>query len=191
VTATAVVLAAGAGRRLGGVAKALLDTGGATFLARIVATAIEAGAARAIVVVGAPFAEAVAAEATRLGARVVVNPDPARGMASSVAAGFAALDAGNHALLWPVDHPWVRASTVAALLATPAEITVPRHRGRGGHPAAVARTVWPALAACGSRSDGARAILRDPQWRRVDLEVDDPGVLRDVDVPSDLAPARW
>jgi len=202
VTAIAVVLAAGEGKRLGGVAKALLPIDQTTFLARILATAAAAGAGEAIVVVGAPFGDVVADEAARLGARVVVNPAPARGMASSVAVGFAALAgaAGNRALLWPVDHPWVRAETVAALLAVDADVAVPRHggaansvpmaggaarpRGAGGHPAAVAPAVWPALAACAEVPDGARAVLRDPRWRRVDLAVEDGGVLRDLDTPA-------
>ena len=181
----AVVLAAGAGARLGGVAKALLDAGGETFLARIVATARGAGAG-ARVVVGAPFADAVAAEAARLGAAVVVNPDPARGMASSIACGFAGLDAAR-ALLWPVDHPFVRAATVAALLADDADVVVPRHDGRGGHPVAVGRGVFAALAAGAAP---ARDVLRDPRWRRRDLAVDDPGVVRDVDTAENLG-GRW
>ena len=89
----AVVLAAGAGTRLGGVAKALLPLGADHFLGRVLATAAAAGVAPAdaIVVVAPPFAEAVAAAAGARGATVVHNPAPARGMASSVALGFAAL----------------------------------------------------------------------------------------------------
>ena len=191
----AVVLAAGEGRRLGGVAKALLPAGDRTFLAGIVATLAAAGVApeRVIVVVGAPFGEAVAAEAARLGARAVENPAPARGMASSVAVGFGALgDGADVALLWPVDHPGVSADTVARLLAAAADadVVVPRHAGRGGHPAAVGRAVWPALAAAADRPGGARDVLRDPEWRRRDLAVDDPGVVRDVDERADLS-HKW
>ncbi|HEX5060056.1 MAG TPA: nucleotidyltransferase family protein [Kofleriaceae bacterium] len=89
----AVILAAGAGTRLGGVAKALLTgSDGRTFIAKVVATAREAGTDDIVVVVGPPFADAVATQARELGVRVVVNPQPERGMASSVAAGFGALD---------------------------------------------------------------------------------------------------
>ncbi len=193
----AVVLAAGRGERLGVVAKALLpDDAGRTFLARIAATAVAAGvpATAIVVVVGAPFGEAVAAEAARLGLAVVVNPDPSRGMASSVAAGFGWLDARHpagaaaRALLWPVDHPAVTAATVAALIeaGATADVVVPRHAGRGGHPAVIARAAWPALAACDADEAGARAVLRDPRWRRLDVEVDDAAVVRDVDAPADL-----
>ncbi|HKE17608.1 MAG TPA: NTP transferase domain-containing protein, partial [Kofleriaceae bacterium] len=108
----AVILAAGAGRRLGGAAKALLELprpgseASETFLARIAATAARAGAGRALVVVGPPHAGPVALEARRLGLDVADNPDPDRGMASSVAIGFARAAerfTGAHAaLLWPV-----------------------------------------------------------------------------------------
>ena len=83
----AVILAAGAGRRLGGVAKALLAYRGRSYLAQIAATARAVGLVDAVVVVGEPFAADVAAHARQLGLRVRVNPDPARGMASSARRG--------------------------------------------------------------------------------------------------------
>jgi CTP:molybdopterin cytidylyltransferase MocA len=81
----AVILAAGAGQRLGGVAKALLPHPAGSYLAAIAATAREVGLVDAVVVVGAPFGDEVAAHARQLGLRVRVNPAPERGMASSVA----------------------------------------------------------------------------------------------------------
>lgn len=177
---TCVVLAAGRGERLGGVAKALLRAGDRSFLAAILATA---RADRAIVVVGAPFGDEVAAAARALGAEVVVNPDPSRGMASSVACGFAGLT-GDDALLWPVDHPYVTRATVDAILVPDADVVVPRRGGRGGHPVRVGPAVWAALAAC--PPEGARVVLADRRYRRVDLDVDDAGVIRDVDTPDAL-----
>jgi CTP:molybdopterin cytidylyltransferase MocA len=132
-----VILAAGAGTRLGGVAKALIAGGdGRTFLARVVATAREVGSEMPIVVVGEPFATDVGRTVVGLGAEVVVNPDPVRGMSSSVSVGFNTLGhlvahdprfAGvDAAWLWPVDHPYVSADTLrrlaAALNMTAAEL---------------------------------------------------------------------
>jgi len=186
----AVILAAGAGRRLGGLAKALLPhPAGGSYLSAIAATARAAGCVDAVVVVGAPFGDQVAAHARCLGLRVRVNPAPARGMASSVALGFAAIAGGPAAAawLWPVDHPAVTAGTlrrlIAALAAGGAEVARPCHLGRGGHPPLIARAVWPALAACGDHPDGARGVLRAA--RGVAVEVDDPAVIRDVDTPAD------
>jgi len=181
----AVILAAGEGRRLGGVAKALLRVGGDSYLARIVATARAVGLEDAVVVVGPPHGEAVAAEAQRLGARVVVNPEPARGMASSIALGFGALASGEAAWLWPVDHPFVQVETLRALVDALDEALVakPVYEGRGGHPPLIARALWPRLADCGVT--GARAVLA--QVAVVAVPVHDPGVVRDVDTPEDAA----
>jgi molybdenum cofactor cytidylyltransferase len=181
----AVIVAAGEGARLGGVAKALLPYRGHSYLATIAATARGVGLVDAVVVVAEPFGRDVAAHARQLGLRVRVNPAPDRGMASSVALGFAAIANGPAAAawLWPVDHPAVDGATLRRLLEAlgDAEVAQPRH---GGHPPLVARALWPRLAACGSDPDGARGVLRAA--RLVAVEVEDPGVVYDVDTPADL-----
>jgi nicotine blue oxidoreductase len=192
-----VILAAGRGSRLGGVAKALIERGGQTFLERIAGTCDRAMVAPAVVVVGEPFAGQVAEHAAELGLEVAVNPDPDRGMGSSVEVGFAHaaqrwgdLDA---ALLWPVDHPWVELETVAAIAgrAATGAVVIPvvgRADGdRGGHPTAVGRDLWAALAACADVEGGARGVFRHNRDRVVRLAVADIGVARDVDRPEDLA----
>jgi molybdenum cofactor cytidylyltransferase len=184
----AVILAAGAGSRLGGAAKALLVQGGATYLAAIARTARTVGLVDAVVITGEPFHREVAAHARQLGLRVRVNPQPERGMASSVALGFAAIAGGpaSAAWLWPVDHPAVTVATLRGLVAAirDHEVAQPRHGGRGGHPPLVRRTLWPQLAACGELPDGARGVLRAA--RVVAVDVDDPGVVHDIDTPADL-----
>lgn len=184
----AVVLAAGSGTRLGGVAKALLRSGDRTFLERIVSLLEEIKGGPCVVVVGPPFGEAVAAHARSLtGCEIVVveNPDPARGMASSVALGFAALRAYgvDDAFLWPVDHPFVQRATLEALAGTAADVARPVYQGRGGHPPLIRRTCWDRFAACDQVEGGARGVMA--KLAVVDVPVDDPGVVRDVDVPED------
>lgn len=189
MTACAVILAAGRGARLGGAAKALLPAGGGeTFLARVVRTSAAAGARDCVVVVGPPYGVEVAAAARALGARVVENARPERGMASSVALGFGAVAAGDGALLWPVDHARVAAATVCVVIAagTRANIAVPVHAGRGGHPTWFGAAVWPELVACAGEPDGARGVVRRDPARVVRLDVDDAGVIADVDEPGDL-----
>ena len=180
----AVILAAGAGTRLGGVAKALLASHSGTFLSQIVATARGVGLADAVVVVGPPHGDAVAAHARELGVRVVVNPAPDRGMASSVALGFAALGACDAAWLWPVDHPDVSGETLRALVAALAAHAAvrPLCDGRRGHPPLIARALFDQLAHC--PDDGARAVLAAADV--LDVAVDDAGCLRDVDTVLDL-----
>ena len=194
----AVILAAGAGTRLGGVAKALLASHSGTFLSQIIATARGVGLADAVVVVGPPYGEAIAAHARELGVRVVENAAPDRGMASSVAIGFAAISAAQRgpdgsmtrggacdaAWLWPVDHPDVSGDTLRAIVGALAmhDAARPVCEGRRGHPPLVARRLFDQLAHC--PDDGARAVLAAADV--IDVEVDDPGCLRDVDTVLDL-----
>lgn len=210
-----VIIAAGSGTRLGGVAKALLamPDGRRDYLEQIAAAAMstshraegaEWGSATPVVVVGPPHEDAIRAKHEEANAKpiqpwfFVRNPDPSRGMASSIAVGFAYLlnnpyqqffDAHLAAYLWPVDQPFVRLATLRALSKALADHDVarPRYRGRGGHPPLVARKAWPAFASCTSSAGGARAVIATLDV--VDVDLDDPGVVRDVDTPEDLAEA--
>ena len=212
MTRAAVILAAGAGARLGGVAKALLRAGQETYLARIVRIARAAGTSRCVVVVGPPHGAAVADAARALGLEVIENVAPERGMASSIALGFAALAAApgkrpqaprtwgaqhrgggaevNAAWLWPVDHPHVELRTLERLAAALGDhqVAVPRFEGRGGHPPLIARALWARLAECATLPEGARTVLSASTVIRV--EVDDPAVIRDIDTPAELAAAE-
>lgn len=183
----AVIVAAGAGTRMGGAAKALLTAHGRTYLEAIVETARSLGLADGVVVIGPPYGDAIAGHARGLGLRVAVNGDPARGMASSIAIGFAALAEGDAdaAWLWPVDHPAVRADSLARLVAAKQQHAVaqPRFEGRGGHPPLIDRELWPRLAGCASIDGGARAVIAAADV--VAVELDDAGVVRDVDTPDD------
>ena len=185
----AVVLAAGAGTRLGGVPKALLRTGEQTYLERISRIARLSGADRIIVVVGRPHGHAVGDAARELDLSVIVNPLPERGMASSVALGFAAMREYDidAAWLWPVDHPNVELRTLDTLVHALGDhdVAQPRFEGRGGHPPLVARALFAKLAGCGAALGGARTVIGQAYVARVD--VDDRSVVRDIDTPSDLA----
>lgn len=183
----AVILAAGAGARLGGAAKALLPRGDRTYLAAITEAARAVGLADGVVVIGPPHGDAIAGHARALGLRVAVNGEPARGMASSIAIGFAAIAEGaaDAAWLWPVDHPDVRADSLARLVQAleDHDAARPRFEGRGGHPPLIARAAWPRLAGCASIPGGAREVLAGLDVAAIEL--DDAGVVRDVDTPED------
>lgn len=174
----AIILAAGAGARLGGVAKAALRLpDGRTFLESVLASARAAGASP-VVVVAQPHGAAVAALAGD--ARVVWNPAPERGMIGSLNAGIAAAGPIDVALCWPVDHARVAPATVAEICAAAARerIVIPTFRGRGGHPTAFGAAFFAALAAAATPRDLLAGAFR--------LPVEDPFVARDVDVPEDV-----
>ncbi len=184
----AVILAAGAGRRLGTVAKALLRVGDATYLQTITEKARAAGVDHVVVVVGAPHDRAVREEARRLSIESVVdNPDPDRGMATSIELGFRAVAQASRAFLWPVDHPFVATTTLGRLLAGIGahDAARPTFEGRGGHPPLIASTLFSALSACSAEPEGARSVLA--RHDVINIAVDDRGVVRDVDRPEDLA----
>ena len=71
---------------------------------------------------------------------VVVNPDPSRGMFSSIQTGVSAAE-GDPILVLPGDMPFVRSETVAALVAAArlGEIVSPRYGSKHGHPDRAAR----------------------------------------------------
>jgi molybdenum cofactor cytidylyltransferase len=175
--------------------KALLPAspGGPTFVARLSATLIAGGVAD-VIVVARPDDLALAEEVARLGAkiRVVLNPHADQGQLSSLLAGLNAADhPGVHGLLvTPVDAPFVREDTVARLLATFDARKAPLVRatcgGRHGHPVIFGRAVFDALRQA-DPSVGARAVVQAHASEAIDVEVDDAGVLHDIDGPDDYA----
>ncbi len=130
----AIVPAAGKGERFGG-PKLAADVDGVPMLARVVHALLAGGAMQVIVVVGPHSSVPVEAIADPR-VTTVVNPEPARGMFSSIQAG-AAVAAGDPILVLPGDMPFVRASTVAAVLQAYERhqmIVSPRFERRRGHP---------------------------------------------------------
>lgn len=186
----AVILAAGAGRRVGGRPKALLELGGRTLLARVVAGCRAAGLGRIVAVLapgGVPDA------AVPAGVVVVRNPLPERGMLSSIQAGLAseAARGAAGALVWPVDCPRVPPRVVAALaaaLAHGAPLAIPRYGGRGGHPALFGAALFPEILALPPETrGGVRAVGQAHAREAAFVEVDAPEVLDDVDTLEALA----
>ncbi len=168
--------------------KALLDAGGSSFLARILLS-LRAGGAGPLLVVVRDLEGAVALEAGDQGGTLVLNPDPSPGPISSLQAGILALPPdAEGVLLAPVDHPLFAPGTVAALIRafreTRPPIVVPAFGGRRGHPVLFGRTLFPELLEEGL-PEGARTVVRRYLQGRLQLPVDDPGVLGDIDTPQD------
>jgi molybdenum cofactor cytidylyltransferase len=109
-------------------------------------------------------------------------------MGVSLAEGVRAASDAHGWVVALADMPYIRPDTVrviARALAEGAAIAAPAYRGARGHPVGFARRFFDELSAL--RGDaGAREILHaHPDWVTL-YEVDDPGVLRDIDEPSDL-----
>jgi len=184
----AVVLAAGGASRFGG-AKQVARLGGRPLLEHVLDAAAELD--EVILVVGARAEEVLAA--VRPGAaRVVRCPDWEEGMAASLRAGLAALDADWSVVLLadqPRIGPEAVARVAAAARSAPPGITAVRgtYGGRPGHPVALGRPL--AAAAAALRGDaGARALL-DPATTLL-VEVGDVADDADVDTPAALHALR-
>lgn len=107
------------------------------------------------------------------------------GMGDSIAAGVAACPELGGWLIVLGDMPFVLPSTVEQVLAGIADdaICVPVYGGEFGHPVGFGRGFGPGLMAL-SGDRGARPLFA--QARVVEVPVDDPGVVWDVDVPEGL-----
>ncbi|MGW8390412.1 nucleotidyltransferase family protein [Pseudoduganella sp. HUAS MS19] len=155
------------------------------------ARALLAAVPRVVAVVRAEDA-ATASLLRGLGCDVVVCANAGEGMAASLVCGVQhAQDAGGW-LISLADMPYVRPATMAALAravrpgdggAPGAAIAAPVHEGQRGNPVAFGRVHLHALLALVG-DQGARSILKNNPVN--ELTVDDPGILLDIDTPSDI-----
>lgn len=176
-----LVLAAGRSSRMGE-PKPLLELDGRSFLRATIEALREGGCDGVTAVVASP---AAASEARAAGARTA-RGRPDGEQIDSLRSGLDALGPDVDAVaVLPVDHPRVRPATVRALVAawrSDREALVrPVHEGRPGHPTVFPRRFWPALRDP-SLEEGARSVVESE--RVVDVPVDDPGVLVDIDTPE-------
>ncbi len=161
--------ASGKSRRFGSDKRtALID--GVPMLQRVVQLLEDAGAVRVIVVDN--------------------NPDPDRGMFSSIQIGLAeaATTGADVVLVHPADMPFVRAETIRAVIRECARTQLavcPRSDGLRGHPLAFPAALTRKLLAVDASTPLNEAFAAIGLVRH-EYDVNDPGVLRDVDVPGDL-----
>jgi CTP:molybdopterin cytidylyltransferase MocA len=177
-----IILAAGDSRRMGS-PKALLDYQGETFVARL--TRIFSKFCDPVIVVAGRDADQIRGAVM---VQVVVNADPDRGQLSSLQTALARLPDTLEAFLFtPVDCPNFEESTVAALLAefhgTAAPLVIPKYRGKRGHPVCVAGSLKREFEILAPTEETRVVVNRHGDAIRY-LELDDAGVLADVDNPE-------
>jgi molybdenum cofactor cytidylyltransferase len=122
------------------------------------------------------------------GCDTVVCKNSGEGMGATLAAGVRASADAHGWVVALADMPFIRPETIRVIgkaLSEGAVIAAPAYRGDRGHPVGFARRFLDELSGL-SGDAGARDILKHhPDWVTL-YEVDDPGVLRDIDKPSDL-----
>jgi molybdenum cofactor cytidylyltransferase len=182
-----LILAAGESRRMG-FPKALLMYREQTFLDTLCGL-LAARCSPVIVVLGA-HADEIRASA-RHPATFVVNPSYLSGQTSSMQCGLRAVPPGAAGVLFTlVDHPAVASETIDALLGLPQtagfrqpNLRVPRYQGRRGHPIWLSRELIPEFLAL-PEDGAARDVVRSHALQTEFLDVDDPGILADIDDPE-------
>jgi CTP:molybdopterin cytidylyltransferase MocA len=197
-TVAGLLLAAGAGRRLG-LPKALIPWEGELLVENRVAMLAAAGCDPITVVLGAG-ADTILASADVAPAHPVVHVQWREGMGSSLRAGLAALASRNDVALDAVvvalvDQPLVRAEAVRRLITAwarasqrPAGI-VATYGGQPRNPVLLDRSVWEEAKAAATGDTGARVFLRVglSEGRVLPVACDDAGSPEDIDTPEQLA----
>jgi molybdenum cofactor cytidylyltransferase len=205
VIVTPIILAAGESRRMGS-PKALLDFDGVTSLAMVLDTCLRSDAAMPVLVVGQKESEVMAGIPAGFTLRVAVNARYQLGQTSSLKAGIRALPAEADAfLLYPVDVPLIRVSTVDALILAGAAaegavapagapvtsrrpIVIPTFRGRRGHPALFHRSLVSEFLALGD-DEPAHTVVRKNAARVFEVPVEDESILTALNTPEEYRAA--
>jgi molybdenum cofactor cytidylyltransferase len=187
----AIILAAGQSRRMGPSNKLLADVGGKPMVAQV-AGAAQASQARPILAVVGHQADDVRAALTGHEIMVIDNPDYAEGISSSLKQGLRALPRGvDGAIICLGDMPRVSAAQIDKLIAAfnPAEgraICVPTFNGKRGNPVLFSRRFFEEMESV-SGDVGARYLIGEAPDLVCEVEMDDRGILLDIDTPEALA----
>ncbi|MFF1253307.1 nicotine blue oxidoreductase [Pseudarthrobacter sp. NPDC058329] len=204
IRTTGVVLAAGAGTRLGRGPKALLPYRGRPLVESVAAALFDGGCREVVVVLGAGAA-AVASIAELDRYRMVVNREWQSGMGSSLLLGNATADPGDHLMVALVDQPGLTPRTVGRLLAAhrPGRVTAAAYDGgaaatgpastnraggrlRRGHPLVIDVSLRQAVAATVAGDAGARGFLRVHPELVDEVDCSDLSTGEDIDTPEQL-----
>jgi len=179
-----VILAAGDSTRMG-FPKALLPLGHDTFLSTILGRHQSAGL-DPLVVLGSDHSQIK--RRTDAGSfRSLHNPSPEEGPLSSLKLALPHIRQASAFIAHPVDHPTVRVETLKSLASEHLRnrdcIILPRHLGRKGHPVLFPYKFYADLSDA-PLSEGARFVVRNNRSSILCVDVNDPGILINVDTPE-------
>ena len=193
-----LVLAAGAGRRMGNPKALVRDPAGVPWVVHAARILTTAGCSPVVVVIGAA-ADEVRAELTTEPVQVVEATDWPEGMSASLRAGLESLrepssssavagprQVGEAVVVVPVDLPGLTSAAVRRVLESADADALVRatYDGSPGHPVLIGRTHWDGVIASARGDAGARDYLRTHQVELV--ACDDVGDGADADTPEDL-----
>lgn len=189
VRPTIVVLAAGQGSRFLGTGHKLEQPlGDSAVLTRTLGHAIETGCPLLVVTTPAlvPLATSMVA---RRDVVVLADDQAQRGIGHSIASAVGERPGASGWLILPGDMPLVRPASMLAVAAALEEhpVAYPQYRGRRGHPVGFAAELYSELISLDGDEGARRVLARFPATA---VELDDPGILVDIDTESDLHAVR-
>jgi molybdenum cofactor cytidylyltransferase len=177
-----------------GTAKLALPLGTKTILEHVVTVLRQAGLEHILVVIG-PHVPELRSPAEAAGAQVLALAAPTQDMRETVERGLRWIEEhrspkpGDRWLLAPADHPTLEPAVIRQLLASAVTerhplIFVATYNGRRGHPSLFRWLDAAALSALPTGL-GVNSYLRSHSEETVEIPVDSPEILRDLDRPQD------
>lgn len=143
-----------------------------------------------VIAVLRPGADETARVLAEAGCEIHFCRNAAEGMGASLACAVKAAPEADGWLVALADMPFVRPTSIGAVrdaLVKGADLAAPYFRARRGHPVGIGKRFRGQLESA-SGDEGARKLLIEQEKWLVKVPVGDPGVVRDIDRPSDLAP---
>lgn len=182
----AVVLAAGYGARMG-TPKLLLQKEGKSYLEFILDLLIHEKIGPIVSIVGS--AQETWARRFKGKTTLVINPHPEQGMLLSIKLGIATLENCSGLFIVPVDHPFIRAETFHTLkqqfIENPDAIVKPSFQKQSGHPIIIPHALYATVQAA-ERDSTLRRLLQQTDARRLYVNVNDDGILKNINKWDDL-----
>jgi molybdenum cofactor cytidylyltransferase len=183
----AIILAAGESRRMQK-NKLLLPFHNKTLIELVVENAMQAGIANILLVLGA-YRDDLLPVIRRMPVRHCYNEDYEKGMLSSVQCGFRnvphSMDA---AIIFLGDQPEIPGEVAHALIHAHQQsergIVIPVHGGKRGHPVLIHKRYRKEIEEL-DQSEGLRGLMRKFSYDVLEVEVDSPAILKDIDLPQD------
>ncbi len=180
-----ILLAAGKSERMG-TCKQLLDLGGRTVIQVCIENLLEAGLDDITVVAGV-FSGELQPAVSNFNVMFIINDIKNAEMSDSIRAGLKSTGKGDTSgiMIHLSDHPLVKASTLRSLAEKYSDsrdsVIIPAYNGRKGHPVILPEHILRKIEKGGTLRD----IISSESGKVRQIDVDDQGILVDMDTPGD------
>jgi len=186
-TICGILLAAGQSQRFGHTDKLLQPlSNGLPLITQAVRTMLTA--LESVMVVLPPEHNALADALKDEAVQITINPAATAGMGNSLACGVSACAEADGWIIGLADMPWIQPTTISRIITAlghEQSLVAPRYQNLRGHPVGFGREYRETLMNLQGDA-GARSVLKQYKAQLHYLDVNDPGILLDVDTPADL-----